>query len=496
MHGKVKNQSQARELSNLKLQKLPPYHLFKIYEDYFVFDTTGCRFYKIDELTSDFLMLSLSLSINDAAKTLIASGKYEKDKIIAVKKEIVYLSRHGLFDKINSYINIRSVKKSIEACNINDAVMDIQLALSENCNLACKYCYCAKNYDVSQSVLMPEHIAKKMIDFLVSQRPQKVEITMFGGEPLLNKPVIDFIMSYSKREDVRREKQISYIITTNATLLDDKTIDYIVNDNFGLMVSLDGPKALHDAQCPTKSGKGSFDIATKNIKKIMQRRTVSVRATMTHPMPNLKELVDFFINFGFFNIVIGTATNRVDAPSDCDFDQNDMKEYCQQQEELLPWALEYLKQGKKPPYFIFERWYNSITTNTISKLPCLFNCGAGTAVIGVDAKGNFFPCAKFIGLNNWIIGGVEKGVDIVKCKLQWERYIEAIAPYCGKCWAYPLCHGPCIWECAREDGSIVFNNNYCDFMKKSIERSAYLSLHQQNSLDDNKLAIDQHIDRC
>ena len=98
--------------------------------------------------------------------------------------------------------------------------------------------------------------------------------------------------------------------------------------------------------------------------------------------------------------------------------------------------------------------------------------------------------------NNWIIGGVEKGVDIVKCKLQWERYIEAIAPYCGKCWAYPLCHGPCIWECAREDGTIVFNNNYCDFMKKSIERSAYLSLHQQNSLDDNKLAIDQHIDRC
>lgn len=73
-------------------------------------------------------------------------------------------------------------------------------------------------------------------------------------------------------------------MTTNGTLLDDEIIGYIKKYNFGLMVSLDGPQKLHDKQCPTQGGKGSYEMAVKGIKRLMaRRRAVTVRGTMVHP---------------------------------------------------------------------------------------------------------------------------------------------------------------------------------------------------------------------
>lgn len=470
-----------KKIKMLQSGEAPPYHLFKVKDNCFLYDTSACRFYKIDDITYEFLELCLSCDIEEAAHRLKASRKHPEAAIDSVKSEILLLAQNGLFSSPDKQINIDDAQQEMAQYNLRDRISEIQLSLSDGCNLACKYCYCRLIPDRGQN-LMSQETAKKSIDFLVAQSSNNVSITMFGGEPLLNKPVIDFIMEYTKTEPITSTgKTVNYIITTNATLLDQKTIDYIVNDNFGLMVSLDGPKELHDAQCPTKSGEGSFDLAARNIKKLMARRTVGVRATMTHPMPDLKNLIRFFMDFGFHNMVIGATTNRKDAPTSYDFDRADMKSFSDQQESILDWTLEYLKRGEHPPYFLFEKWYNMVENNEISLSTKIHNCGAGVGIVSIDAAGNFYPCAKFSGLKNWRIGNLARGVDEEAIRLKWMNFLKAIEPYCGKCWAYAMCGGPCLWECARESGELVFNDIYCNFTKKSIERSVYLSFNSHSS---------------
>lgn len=463
------------------LSAIPPYHLFRVFQDYFVFDTTGCRFYKIDELVFDFLFLIQTHPRNQIKKCLRSLNKYSEEDILNIVKEISFLRKHGLFDQINTYINLHHAKKEMKKISISGMLQDAQLLLAETCNLACTYCYCPSN--LQNGGIMTESIAKGVINLLLEQKIPSVNLTMFGGEPLLNKSLIDFIMKYSKEQMALKQKKLHYIITTNATLLDDKIIDYIVNDNFGLMVSLDGPRELHNRQCPTKSGEGSYDLAIHNIKKMMQRRTVGVRATLAHPLPNLKDLVDFFVDFGFDNIVIGIASNRQENPGKSDLTKEDINSLINQEEELLPCIKKFLEEGKRPPYFSYERWYSAIKDAQIYPYTHLFNCGAGSAICGVDSHGYFYPCAKFCGMKKWQIGDVSHGIDYKKSKNMWLRFIRCIKPKCGKCWAYPLCHGPCIWECAQNDGTFKFSDKYCNLMKKNIERSAYLYFHTQECLD-------------
>lgn len=50
----------------------------------------------------------------------------------------------------------------------------------------------------------------------------------------------------------------------------------------------------------------SFGLAVKGIKKLLSRGVhTEVRYTMTHPTPDIKELLDFFYKFNFCNIVLG-----------------------------------------------------------------------------------------------------------------------------------------------------------------------------------------------
>ena len=62
----------------------------------------------------------------------------------------------------------------------------LYLLVTNNCNLACKYCYAAERTRKLEKQIMPFSIAKKSVDFLFSQEKEHYEIVFFGGEPLMN----------------------------------------------------------------------------------------------------------------------------------------------------------------------------------------------------------------------------------------------------------------------------------------------------------------------
>lgn len=470
----------AKILRDIPVRKAPPYHIFECLGERFIYDTSSCRFFHIDEPTYHFLDLCRAYSIEEAGSMLLNSNRFQSEVIESVANEVNILKKHGLFDVPDYSISAKSLERELEQ-RYSTPWNKLELALSETCNLACKYCYCGTCRDMPNQGLMSETVARQAVTWLfaVSGKSESVSITFFGGEPLLNKPVFRFAIEYSQRLAKLHGKKVFYSMTTNGTLLDDEIIGYIKRYNFGLMVSLDGPPEIHNAQCPTQDGQGSFDMAAAGIKKLMaRRRMVTVRCTMTHPVPKMLDLIKFFEDFGFTRIVLGRTVNPV-KPSPVDCTEEDFVECVRQErEELIPWILEKLAAGEVPKYFPYAHFIKEQEKGACSPNVSPFKCGAcrGTTTVGAD--GTLYPCHRFVGMRAWRIGSISEGPDYERCKQFWRDYRSTIADGCESCWMWAQCKGPCPWEIARADGSFR-QPRYCDQMREYSGHAAYVYIRKQ-----------------
>lgn len=111
--------------------------------------------------------------------------------------------------------------------------------------------------------------AKKAIDFLKlhSDKAEETHIGFYGGEPLMNFPLIKQAAEYAL--DVFNGK-MTFAMTTNATLVSDEIADFLMRHDFNIIVSLDGPEELHDANRIMVDGKGSYTKTVQGIKKLLE----------------------------------------------------------------------------------------------------------------------------------------------------------------------------------------------------------------------------------
>lgn len=460
----------------------PPFFTFKHLGEFFVYDTYNCVFFHIDEPTKDFLDICIQMPFEDAKQAFLSSVKHSGEDKEGIIREVEIMAENGLFLAPNYNLSERSMEKQLKL-RYESAWDKLELALSESCNLACKYCYCSTCRDTPEKGLMSEKVARAAVNWLFanSGKSEKVSITFFGGEPLLNKPVLKFVIEYSQKLAKLHGKGVFYSMTTNGTLLDDEIITYIKRYNFGLMVSLDGPKELHDKQCPTQSGQGSFDAAAKGIKKLMaRRRSVTVRGTMIHPLPKMLDLIKFYEEFGFTRMVIGKSTNPVNASS-VDCDACDLEEYFRQSsEEIVPWIVDKIQKGETPKYNPYSGIIEGLENGKISKKVSPFKCGAARGTTTVGADGTLYPCHRFTGMKEWQIGNIFDGPDYERCKNFWRNYHKTTVGRCSVCWQYSICKGPCPWELANANGT--FREPYqCRHSEEYIKNAAYIYFRKNQS---------------
>ena len=83
----------------------------------------------------------------------------------------------------------------------------------------------------------------------------------------MNMPFIEEAVKYI--EDLGLSRKVFYSMTTNAMLL-DRYMDYLVENDFHLLISLDGDKEGHGYRVD-KSGNNSFDRVIRNVKQLQNR---------------------------------------------------------------------------------------------------------------------------------------------------------------------------------------------------------------------------------
>jgi len=261
-------------------------------KNYYMYDVNTNKLVKANSIVKDVIDLIHSYSIEDIINRF--RDKYSPNVIAQGVDEIYsYINKYGLFlQNRPSRIEFGLGREEIREKLMRE-VKGITLNVTNNCNLACKYCPICNNNANAKIVHrknMEKDVALSAVDFFFrhSERVRGKEkiISFYGGEPLLNMEVIRACVEHVRIKYNEYYKNIHFVISTNGTLLDDDIVHYLVDNKIGLQISIDGPENVHNENRLFKNGTGSFEIIIKNLERIQ------------------KKFKDYYNNFILFKAVI------------------------------------------------------------------------------------------------------------------------------------------------------------------------------------------------
>jgi uncharacterized protein len=165
------------------------------------------------------------------------------------------------------------------------------------CNLGCQYCFFLSKenlYPARESPLMTDGVLETYIRQLMQSSPgPQVDVAWQGGEPMLRG--LDFFRrSVELAEKYRQPHQrVLHTIQTNGTLIDDEWAQFFKQHNYLVGISIDGPRALHDAYRVTKRNQGSFDDVLRGW-RCLQKHNVDTNILCTIHAANAHHPLDVY----------------------------------------------------------------------------------------------------------------------------------------------------------------------------------------------------------
>ncbi|MBT9131963.1 MAG: Anaerobic sulfatase-maturating enzyme [Syntrophomonadaceae bacterium] len=358
-------------------------------------------------------------------------------------------------------------------------ILQLNLIITEECNLQCKYCVYSGVYKyerVRNKKSMPFLVAKKSIEHFIEHylrisriKPiRRLMIGFYGGEPLLEFDLITKIMKYCSDRYPNLNNIIMWNITTNGTLLSQEIVRFLVGNNVSVSVSLDGPEEEHDRNRVYEGGKGSFNEVFEGIIRLKEEIK---NAGKEHMLPymiltcfdtrtNLEKVNDFFVT----NVETLGMTGRVGSVKSQFTSYYDNLALSPAEEEEFHMRYRILEErycdavrknrvGLKDIFLerlmgdsLREVYARSISSDGRHLSPLLGGCLPGMK-ISVDCEGNFHMCER---MNcNFPIGNYIDGIDILKVRQVIQKWKEAtqkciLCPISGAC-------GICYAMCATDD---------------------------------------------
>jgi uncharacterized protein len=209
------------------------------------------------------------------------------------------------------------------------------LNVTNQCNLSCTYCYeygedkIVDTENGRQPKFMTEETARASVDFMLKESGANklAHITFFGGETLLNFPVLARTVAYARQRAAEEGKDVDFSLTTNATLLKPEIIEFLAEERIGVTISIDGPRDLQDKFRVFHNGAGSYDVVAPKIKELLKRhrsRPIGARVTLTSATLDVKRIYRHLTEeMGFWEVgfaPVTTSPTRGHAISDGGYD--------------------------------------------------------------------------------------------------------------------------------------------------------------------------------
>lgn len=277
----------------------------------------------------------------------------------------------------------------------------ITFQVTENCCLACTYCY---QHNKSNNIITFE-IAKKVIDNLLTNQYSLLNthntnaliLDFIGGEPLLEIELIQQIVDYYFETAILMkhewaEKTRISLCSNGVLYFNEKVQQFFKKYKYliSFCVSIDGNKELHDSCRVDLQGNGSYDKAIAAVNHYRENYGQYINTKMTLTSNNLKY---------FYNSIIDLIKNKYTIiHANCVFEdvwqKNDPKIFY---EQLIQTA----------DFLIDNNLYNKINITIFQEdlgQPMNLDdnknwCGgyiSDQSSFAVDYQGNFYSCIRYM----------------------------------------------------------------------------------------------------
>ena len=344
----------------------------------------------------------------------------------------------------------------------NIPINNVVLQIANDCNLNCIYCYGDGGSYGRERELMTFETAKKAIDLMVSNSEGLTELSVvfFGGEPLINFEVVKQTFEYCKSLEENIGKKFVFSMTTNGTILTDEIYHFIKDNKISVMISVDGGKELQDKHRCYCDGRGSFDDVKKNIERFKEARGgfLTARATVCRTDFRFKKIRDDLLDMGFTNAVTSIVDTAENSPLFIGGAYTD--QVLEQYQILADDYVAAFKEGRKNPNILFA---NILDKLYFKKLK-IRSCSAGSGGLAVGTDGNIYPCHRFMGMPEYIVGTLEDGID-EHARGNYRNANIFTKEECKTCWARYLCNGGCTHTSAAHGDIYHAPICYCDIYK-------------------------------
>lgn len=430
--------------------------------------------------------------------SLLVHPKFEKAYKNAVdpdpyySKKYEYLKAHGFFGKpkvINfGTLEELSVKESI--INTNQIVFEV----TDSCNLKCTYCAFGELYEGFDERIGEKinaryavNLLKYVFDHKPKNRNSKMYISFYGGEPLLNIKFIKLIVEISKQLNIDKEFQLGYSMTTNATLI-HKYIDFIVENKFNLMISLDGNERNQSYRSFGDDKGNSFKIVERNVDMLQRdypdyfneyvtfnsvlhdrnsvKDTFEYIYTRYHKIPRVSELNTRDVRIKNENMLKRMYHSRRDSEAEFLKEDSELSRIAHSELSSYRELMNFLK------HFSINCYISNINAllNVEERFLPTGTCSPFSKKIFLTNRGKILPCEKIRYTN--ILGkvGDEVEINVSDVTKMYNYYYSKFIKKCQNCYSYKFCE-MCLFH-MKEFDNIGMKEFVCDgFQDQDIFRN-------------------------
>jgi uncharacterized protein len=356
-------------------------------------------------------------------------------------------------------------------------VYTLALNVTQRCNLRCKYCYVE---NPGSQPTMDEETARKAVDFITEVEDiDGFGISFYGGEPLLNFPVIKSTIEYATQVGEERGfPEVKYHVTTNGTLLTDEMVDFFCTHDIDVMVSIDGPADVHDAMRVTPEGEGTHEKVSHALQKLVSakgKHKISVSGVITN-MGRLKDVYTYFSQFPLRDIKL-SYVRYLDETREKDYALSAAQkhQYMEDMRDISLQCFDLLMKGVRPPYYNFENKILQLWKHSKKN----YFCPAGLRRFGISPGGEIYPCGPAADLGEFQLGTIDGGLDPEKVEAWVKHSSFQNRKECEPCWARNLCIGGCPLQWLRD-----LDEERCKISRYSTELAIalYAAVKEKNEL--------------
>jgi uncharacterized protein len=144
------------------------------------------------------------------------------------------------------------------------------------CNLRCHYCYYLKKENIYRNgkpFRMPDDILEQyIVQHIDASDAPVIGFSWHGGEPTVLG--LDYFRKIVALQHIHQpvDRQIRNGIQTNGTLLDEEWCRFLAAEGFGVGLSLDGPKELHDLYRVSRNQEPTHDQVMRGYALLQKHR--------------------------------------------------------------------------------------------------------------------------------------------------------------------------------------------------------------------------------